>query len=149
MPPALIHFVNPKGEILCGAISKDGSPLPATTEEKEVSCGWCIWRLEPELPGFRLAQALCEPGGWSESPPPTPEEIEAAQKRWAKRSYSTAVRDPNDPQYIPQQCGGCKFFAATGADYGICWNEQSPQDGCICFEHGGCAFHSQLTQEKK
>ena len=28
------------------------------------------------------------------------------------------------------------YFATTGADFGICWNEKSQLDGYVVFEHG-------------
>lgn len=91
---------------------------------------------------FELAQIACEPGGWAANVAPTPEQIKAAEKRWAKRSYR---HQPDDPECV-FQCGGCRYFAAAGADYGVCWNEKSPLDGCVTFEHGGCPDHS-VSQE--
>jgi hypothetical protein len=93
-----------------------------------------------ELARFRLAQIDCQPGGWAAEIAPTPEEIKMAESRWAKRSYRPDVEDENG--WIANQCGGCRFFAASGADFGICWNERSPLDGCVVFEHGGCKEHS-------
>lgn len=92
---------------------------------------------------FTLAQARCSTGGWSADIAPTPDEIGRAEKRWALRSYRDDARaaDP-DCEY---QCGGCRFFAATGSDYGICWNEHSPMDGLVVFEHGGCLQHSERS----
>ncbi len=40
------------------------------------------------------------------------------------------------------QCGGCRWFAALDADYGFCFNQDSPNEGRITFEHGGCIQHS-------
>jgi hypothetical protein len=92
---------------------------------------------------FTLAQVECTSAGWANDEAPTPEEIRAAEKRWAQRSYRPeAVKD----DWIPHQCGGCKFFAASGSDYGICWNEKSPLDGMIVFEHGGCLCHSAIGE---
>lgn len=93
------------------------------------------------LPTFTIAQVECTPGGWAGDRIPTPEQIEAAEKRWAERSYRKEV---DKDGCIENQCGGCRYFAATGSDYGICWNEKSPLDGMITFEHGGCEFHSSL-----
>lgn len=90
---------------------------------------------------FELAQATCSLGGWSYEPPPSADEIAAANKRWALRSYRLDVVDASG--WVEHQCGGCRFMAALGADYGICWNERSPMDGMIIFEHGGCLEHSQ------
>lgn len=86
---------------------------------------------------FNLAQATCEKGGWARQAEPARSEINAAEQRWIDRSYQTK-HDDADPQ-----CGGCEYFAALGADFGICWNEESPLDGNITFEHGGCPAHSE------
>lgn len=86
-----------------------------------------------------LAQASVERGGWYYGRWLTPKERKAAEKRWADRSY-THRRDAN------YQCGGCRFFAALGMDYGICANRDSEQDGSITFEHGGCSEHSELDR---
>lgn len=91
---------------------------------------------------FELAQASCTVGGWARSRKPRKADLRAAERRWATRSYQH--RSEDDPDHI-YQCGGCSFFAALGADYGICWNEASPLDGCISFEHGGCPEHSEAT----
>jgi hypothetical protein len=39
------------------------------------------------------------------------------------------------------QCGGCRWFAAMDSDYGICFGENSPNEGKLVFEHGGCIYH--------
>ena len=67
------------------------------------------------------------------------DELRAAEARWTKRSYRYRVDDGF-------QCGGCRFFAATGADFGICANPDGPLDGSITFEHGGCRAHSERDQ---
>lgn len=93
---------------------------------------------------FELAQITCSPGGWANSfDLPTEEERKSAEKRWALRAYLDEVKDEHG--HIEHQCGGCRYFAATGSDYGICWNEKSPMDGMVCQEHGGCLQHSVLT----
>lgn len=84
----------------------------------------------------RLAQAVVTRGGWYGGKWLTPVERKAAEERWKTRSYAYRT----DQSY---QCGGCRFFAATGLDYGICANPVSPLDGQITFEHGGCAEHSE------
>ena len=89
---------------------------------------------------FELAQARCTVGGWARNRKPKAAQIKAAERRWVDRSFKTRPVDDEDWVY---QCGGCTFFAALGADYGICWNEASPLDGSIAFEHGGCAEHSE------
>lgn len=88
---------------------------------------------------FELAQARCTKGGWASGRKPTAGQINAAERRWIDRSFTTRPADDEDAVY---QCGGCSFFAALGADFGICWNEASPLDGNVSFEHGGCAAHS-------
>lgn len=93
---------------------------------------------------FELAQANCHTGGWAPEIPPTKEQIDAAEQRWGLRSYRKEVMDKDG--YILNQCGGCRYFAALGSDYGICWNEKSPLDGMVAFEHGGCLEHSYLTE---
>lgn len=86
----------------------------------------------------RLAQAPVTKGGWYYGKGLTDEERRAAEDRWAHRAYTPPGRDEE------YQCGGCRFFAATGADFGICANPASPLDGMISFEHGGCASHSEM-----
>lgn len=85
----------------------------------------------------RLAQAEVERGGWYIGRWLTPSERKAAEHRWADRSYQHRA----DEDY---QCGGCRFFAALGMDYGICVNPASRLDGSITFEHGGCPQHSEI-----
>lgn len=86
----------------------------------------------------RLAQAIVTRGGWYYGKWLTPTERAAAEKRWAARSYRRRTDES-------LQCGGCRFFAALGLDYGICANPDSPLDGNITFEHGGCRAHSEVT----
>jgi len=40
------------------------------------------------------------------------------------------------------QCGGCRWYAAIDGDYGFCFDQDSPNEGRITFEHGGCIQHS-------
>lgn len=106
-----------------------------------------VQRFKDELGSYRvaeLAQAQVTEGGWYDGRSwLTAKEIAAAEERWAKRSYATGVYEGKGAmQWIAHQCGGCKFFAALGNDYGICWNKKSPHDGAITFEHGGCGEHS-------
>lgn len=44
------------------------------------------------------------------------------------------------------QCGGCRWFAAFDADYGLCFCEGSPNEGKITFEHAGCIYHSFIQE---
>jgi len=67
---------------------------------------------------------------------------------WVKRSYETAKEQPDYDtinQWTPHQCEWCYWFGALDSDYGFCFNTQSPNEGRICFEHGGCKYHSDLT----
>lgn len=86
----------------------------------------------------RLAQAVVTRGGWYGGRWLRPIDRHVAEDRWAKRSYANRTDEM-------LQCGGCRFFAATGLDFGICANEKSPLDGSITFEHGGCARHSEAA----
>ena len=89
----------------------------------------------------RLAQAEVERGGWYYGKWLTKEERKEAEKRWVGRSYKFR----HDDEF---QCGGCRFFAALGMDYGICANSASPLDGSITFEHGGCEEHTVLNEHR-
>lgn len=93
-------------------------------------CASC--KNEPDV----VAQADATRGGWYYGKWLTQEEINAAEKRWADASYIS--RGECDEF----QCGGCKHFAAFGADFGVCCNAGSKCDGRIVFEHGGCEQHS-------
>ena len=96
----------------------------------------------------RLAQAEVEEGGWYYGRTwLTAKHIKEAERRWAERAYVGAPVEESG--YLPYQCGGCKFFAAYGADYGVCWNVRSPRDGMIMFEHGGCGEHSDIKGERQ
>lgn len=90
-----------------------------------------------------VAQAEAEPGGWQYGPWLKQKHVDAAEKRWVKRSFR--VRGDNDWY----QCGGCRWFAAYGGDFGVCCCEESELDGCITFEHGGCRMHSVRLEHEK
>jgi hypothetical protein len=100
----------------------------------------------------KLAQADVMQGGWYHGRKwLTNKAIDKAEERWANRSYEAGRQEPDydkkgEYDWIPHQCGGCKFMAALGGDFGICWNQNSPMDGCIIFEHGGCVKHSELVE---
>jgi len=86
--------------------------------------------------------------------------------KWVKQSYATRADNHLDNQQIPEeirsklkiidskydlsagcgQCGGCSWYTAIDGDYGFCFNEQSPNEGRITFEHGGCIEHSFIQQ---
>ena len=95
----------------------------------------------------KLAQAAVERGGWYDGPWIKEEDITSAERRWAKRSYTHQVL--TEPNWSQWQCGACKYFAALGTDYGLCWNEKSPLDGCVTFEHGGCGEHSGYQKHRE
>jgi hypothetical protein len=79
----------------------------------------------------------------------TAKEMNKAQDRWVEGCYITGKQEPDyDPKedWIPHQCGGCRFFAAFDGDYGVCCCELSPNDGRIVFEHGGCIQHHYLQE---
>ena len=80
---------------------------------------------------------------------------------WVRKSYATRVdalykKGLLPVQYVETlkqqgmleytagdgQCGGCQWFAALDADYGLCFNQDSPNEGRITHEHGGCIYHS-------
>ena len=69
-------------------------------------------------------------------------EVRAAVERWVARSYKTA--DPRAKTHGGEfQCGSCRFVMMLDGDYGLCGNAESPNDGRVVFEHGGCAEHSE------
>lgn len=73
-----------------------------------------------------------------------------AENRWVAQCYATGEHEPDYDtrnEWIPHQCGGCRWFAALDSDWGICCNKHSPNDGRATFEHGGCANHSDLTSQ--
>ena len=88
-------------------------------------------------------------GGWfSDRKWMTAKELNAAQDRWVANCYKTGKQEPDVKEdWIPHQCGGCRWFAAFDLDYGICCNKESPNDGRITFEHGGCTKHSDFQEE--
>ncbi len=67
---------------------------------------------------------------------------DAAEDRWLKVRHEASPTDKDD--WVAHQCGGCRYFAALNADWGICWCEASPWDGHVMFEHVGCEQHSDL-----
>ncbi len=90
-------------------------------------------------------------GGWYYGKWLTKRLIKEAENRWVERSIRSGesesdVRVYSRYNWIPHQCGACKYFASFG-DYGICWCKESLLDGCITFEHGGCTKHSNYEEE--
>jgi len=78
----------------------------------------------------------------------TPKYVKGRVKEWVRRSYETGKEQPDydhKNQWIPHQCEWCKWFGALDLDYGFCFNTNSPNEGHICFEHGGCKYHSDYS----
>lgn len=103
--------------------------------------GWMDVENDPPQYDTRL---FVSQGGWS-GRWMTTKELLAAQNRWVKHSYETALpkAETDGGGY---QCGGCRYFAALDSDYGICCNTQSVNDGRVTFEHGGCDKPSMLEE---
>lgn len=92
----------------------------------------------------------------------TAEYLNSCIDRWVERSYKTRADTYLQRKFSIEvdieklkeidrkydlsagcgQCGGCCWFAALDGDYGFCCNEDSPNEGRITFEHGGCIQHS-------
>lgn len=83
-------------------------------------------------------------GGWCGRRWMTTDEIHKAIIRWVRASYKAGTKEAVEDTDGAYQCGGCRYFAAFDADYGLCCNAKSPQDGRVCFEHGGCYQHSNV-----
>lgn len=78
-------------------------------------------------------------------------ELHTAEARWTKRSYESGKAQPDYDhvdQWVPHQCEWCRYYAyfENDDDYGVCCNEASPNDGRVCFEHAGCAKHSDFER---
>lgn len=90
---------------------------------------------------------LVSEGGWCGKRWMTTKELRAARERWVRESYShegPAFHDALREYGGVIQCGGCRYFAAFDADFGLCGNPLSWFDGRVTFEHGGCLRHSNL-----
>ena len=94
---------------------------------------------------IEIADIPVSPGGWyMGSTWLTKKQVEDAEKRWFVASHAAGKLEPDfdhENNWIPHQCGGCRYMAARG-DWGICWNMESNLDGHVVFEHGGCDKHS-------
>lgn len=85
--------------------------------------------------------------------------------KWVAQSYSTRVDTLYKKGLLPKdfieplrqqgmleytagdgQCGGCRWYADIDGDYGFCFNQDSPNEGRITFEHGGCIQHHFIQQ---
>jgi len=76
--------------------------------------------------------------------------LKRALDRWVVNSRETGKQEPDmEHDWIPHQCGGCRFAALFDFNYGLCANELSPNDGKVIFEHGGCVNHSDYTLLKE
>ena len=69
--------------------------------------------------------------------------VKATERRWYAASYAAGRQEPDyENKWIPHQCGGCRWFAANGLDWGVCWCDGGPMDSKVVFKHGGCVEHS-------
>ena len=98
------------------------------------------YRVYPMFDGIELSEGGFLVGNkWM-----TSKELRQARERWVNHSYATAL-----PEAVTKggayQCGGCRFFGAFDNDYGLCCNSDSPNDGRVVFEHGGCLKHSYVV----
>ena len=106
------------------------------------------WVMDEEREPFDFTHCtIVSQGGWLIGKKwMTTDELWAARDRWAAASYAAAM-----PQALTEggayQCGGCRFFAALDADWGLCCNPASQMDGKVTFEHGGCVQHSYVQTE--
>lgn len=72
-----------------------------------------------------------------------------AVDRWVAMSFETGKQEPDyakENEWIPHQCGGCRWFGALDLDYGFCFCIESLNEGRIVFEHGGCIQHSDCEE---
>ncbi len=117
---------------------------------------------------------LVSEGGWCGRKWMSAKLLLEAEKRWVIQSYKTQagniLKNLKSIKQLPSefrshlvglkrldddydlsagagQCGGCSWLAAFDADYGMCCNEKSPNDGRVVFEHGGCIFHSFICEK--
>ena len=106
-------------------------------------------------------------GGWCGQRWMNCKELLSAEDRWVNHSYNTRADKLGIKDIPPEfnaeqlkefdrvydltdgcaQCGGCRWFAAFDADYGVCCNNKSPNDGRVVFEHGGCIYHSFICEK--
>lgn len=78
--------------------------------------------------------------------------VKSRVEKWVKHSYETGKEQPDydhKNQWIPHQCEWCFWFGALDLDYGFCFNIQSPNEGRVCSEHGGCKHHVDLVPHKE
>ena len=109
-----------------------------------------VFRDEYNVRTFQLLGGVAvSEGGWIGRKWMTSKELNDTRDRWVKSSYKTGELQPDYDGWIHHQCGGCRYFGALGADYGICCNAQSVNDGKVVFEHGGCNVNSVLIEGSK
>ena len=106
------------------------------------------YREFPMFGGLQYGEhaVLLSEGGWARKWMTT-KELRAARERWIAESYShegPAFHEALREYGGVIQCGGCRFFAAFDADFGLCANPASWFDGRVTFEHGGCLKHSKV-----
>ena len=106
------------------------------------------WREFPMFGSLEYSEnaVLVSMGGWARSWQTT-KQLQDARERWTGESYNhdgKAFYNERENVGGVIQCGGCKWFAAFDADYGLCCNAESWFDGRVTFEHGGCASHSNI-----
>ena len=89
-------------------------------------------------------------GGWCGRRWMTATEMLGSLERWVTRAYfisGPAYADKVASEGGSLQCGGCRYFGAFDADYGLCCNPASAMDGRVTFEHAGCPQHSNVEEE--
>ena len=74
----------------------------------------------------------------------TTKELRAARDRWLTASRVDPLKAAREEYGGVIQCGGCRWFGAFDADFGLCCNPASSFDGKVTFEHGGCEKHSNI-----
>ena len=101
-----------------------------------------------EFPAFGSLQygehaVLLSEGGWAQKWMTT-KELRAARDRWLTASRVDPLKAAREEYGGVIQCGGCRWFGAFDADFGLCCNPASSFDGKVTFEHGGCEKHSNI-----
>ena len=83
-------------------------------------------------------------GGWCGKRWMTTKDLRAARDRWLTASCADPLKGAREEYGGVIQCGGCRWFGAFDADFGLCCNPASSFDGQVTFEHGGCIHHSNI-----
>jgi Protein of unknown function (DUF3027) len=70
--------------------------------------------------------------------------LREAHNRWVLR-----IGKNLEGEWTPEQCGLCRFWiplaGPAGADWGVCSNPASSDDGVVRFEHDGCVEFDEAT----